>query len=559
MKCQEVQKLLVAYLDGEITPSERKLIQAHLAGCAVCQQQVAALAATSSRLGQALLRRGARAAPSPQAWSRLEARLAREAHPAPSRLRVWLAHLAPMASRAFTLIFSGGVTMRKRLVFAALVAVLAMAAVGVLTLNMATPVSAQEILNRAYAAQTAVESQGIQHMKTEFYTNPQAMPGPKPSSGKETKSILESYVDQQTGKTRTVVTDATTGQVISASAFDGTYLYTSGDLGGPVTAFAGASTGGMVFSVNVGDNGPVHTIYRMPKPKGMQNLAVTIQGGPVDAKTLYEAARKDPTAKFIGEQTLSDGRKVYVLQLQHLAQMLQSGPAPANSLPAITSTLYFDKQTYQLVQQQDTIQQNGKEVVFNSIHQLVQETLPSSTRVAWDLSDLKGITVVDDPKGEHGPKLPVTISQQELAARNPKAYILKTVPEGYTMEITAAPIVNKQDPGAYHITYRNSSGDNIMITGGGMLNAEGPQNAKDTYTTRSGLKLRFLEGAGLVSGAPQGAGVTGGMFAQTTGPKQGAPTTHAMVQAPDGTTFDLASTLPRDKLQALAEDLVLLK
>jgi len=38
MKCHQVSALLVAYLDGEVTPSERILIEAHLAGCDTCRR-----------------------------------------------------------------------------------------------------------------------------------------------------------------------------------------------------------------------------------------------------------------------------------------------------------------------------------------------------------------------------------------------------------------------------------------------------------------------------------------------------------------------------------------
>lgn len=54
MKCQEVNELLVAYLDNEVTPSERTLIQAHLAGCDACQEELAALSALQSRVSQFL-------------------------------------------------------------------------------------------------------------------------------------------------------------------------------------------------------------------------------------------------------------------------------------------------------------------------------------------------------------------------------------------------------------------------------------------------------------------------------------------------------------------------
>jgi anti-sigma factor RsiW len=63
MKCQEVNRLLVVYLDDEVTPSERTLIRAHLAGCDTCQQELAAPSALHSRVSQFLQIRGAQAGP----------------------------------------------------------------------------------------------------------------------------------------------------------------------------------------------------------------------------------------------------------------------------------------------------------------------------------------------------------------------------------------------------------------------------------------------------------------------------------------------------------------
>jgi len=99
MECREVNDLLVAYLDSEVTPSERTLIQAHLAECDFCRNELAALSVIQDRIRQSLQVRAAQAAPSPQAWSRLQARLAgacpersrREARPSQS----WLQRLAP--------------------------------------------------------------------------------------------------------------------------------------------------------------------------------------------------------------------------------------------------------------------------------------------------------------------------------------------------------------------------------------------------------------------------------------------------------------------------------
>jgi len=121
MKCQEMDQLFVAYLDNEVTPSERTLIQAHLAGCERCQEELAALSALQSRVSQSIQLRAAQAAPSPQAWSRLQARLAGEARPSPSWLPTWLQRLAPGVGR-INQIFEGGITVKKGFALAAIAA-----------------------------------------------------------------------------------------------------------------------------------------------------------------------------------------------------------------------------------------------------------------------------------------------------------------------------------------------------------------------------------------------------------------------------------------------------
>jgi len=130
MTCQEVNKLLVAYLDHEVTPSERALIQAHLAGCDACQRELAALSALQSRISRSLQVRAAQAVPSPQVWSRLRARLAREARPSPSWLPTWLHRLAPGGTLSLSKGVGhinqilGGVMMKKRLALVAIAALL---------------------------------------------------------------------------------------------------------------------------------------------------------------------------------------------------------------------------------------------------------------------------------------------------------------------------------------------------------------------------------------------------------------------------------------------------
>src|SRR6266508_2633821 len=128
--CGQVQSLLVAYLDGEVTPSERALIQAHLSGCTACQQEIALLSTARSRVRSVLQRRAVHAAPSREAWNRLEARLPKvqvsflpkEAQPSSSKLAAWFSRWAPSAKHASTKFF-GGVRMQKRWILSALAGV----------------------------------------------------------------------------------------------------------------------------------------------------------------------------------------------------------------------------------------------------------------------------------------------------------------------------------------------------------------------------------------------------------------------------------------------------
>ena len=75
MNCEQVQSLLVAYLDEEVTSSEKALIQAHLSDCTVCQQELTLLSTARSRVRSMLQRQAIHAVPSQDTWSRLEAKL----------------------------------------------------------------------------------------------------------------------------------------------------------------------------------------------------------------------------------------------------------------------------------------------------------------------------------------------------------------------------------------------------------------------------------------------------------------------------------------------------
>ncbi|MRR14253.1 hypothetical protein EG833_02255, partial [archaeon] len=84
MNCNEFSELIVSYLANEVSPSEKKLVQNHLATCEACQKEVMTLAALQSRIRETLQQQAAEAAPSQQAWSHLQAQIefpARVEHP----------------------------------------------------------------------------------------------------------------------------------------------------------------------------------------------------------------------------------------------------------------------------------------------------------------------------------------------------------------------------------------------------------------------------------------------------------------------------------------------
>ncbi|MEW5901424.1 MAG: zf-HC2 domain-containing protein [Acidobacteriota bacterium] len=50
MTCDRIEGLLSAYLEGEVSPAEKSLVEAHLAGCAGCTSLAAALRQTREAL-----------------------------------------------------------------------------------------------------------------------------------------------------------------------------------------------------------------------------------------------------------------------------------------------------------------------------------------------------------------------------------------------------------------------------------------------------------------------------------------------------------------------------
>jgi hypothetical protein len=94
MDCKDINTLLTAYLDGEVTREEQELIQAHLSICEHCRRELTGLADIQKGLRQALKETAADGSPSPQAWDLLRMRLETD----DDRFWKWLKRLIPQSA-----------------------------------------------------------------------------------------------------------------------------------------------------------------------------------------------------------------------------------------------------------------------------------------------------------------------------------------------------------------------------------------------------------------------------------------------------------------------------
>ena len=124
----------------------------------------------------------------------------------------------------------------------------------------------------------------------------------------------------------------------------------------------------------------------------------------------------------------------------------------------------------------------------------MSETLPEGSSVAWDLSDLQGVNIVDNTNGKHAQ--PEVISVEALARRIPSAYLLQTVPDGFSLELNALPkqFPNRSGNGPffYEASYINQTGDYFTIRAFDNKKLEDTSWADEIYTNASGLVLYFV-------------------------------------------------------------------
>ncbi len=551
MTCQTVQTLLLAYVDGETSPSEQHLIDTHLAGCYQCQQALAKTERLQQQLRQ-MLTQSAQVTPSPQAWRALQAKINRTDNAAPlihssqangvvGRLLVrlpwikvaqplfkqytpWLKRSAPSESQTHTLNHNpldilGDITMKTRIVVVMMLAVVVLTIGFLIVPDTASPVSAQEIMERAAEAQaTPATESGIHHTINESYFDFAAL---FPEHFDATMStplaesiIYEKYTDLTSDKRRSVTRNGQTGQLMYASGQDEAYLY-----------FGARSVATKTL-----------TVYRSPIPENYQPFwhHDTRQSFELDSQDLFEQARQAPDVVYVGQETWPDGRMVHVLRFTPalsvsvdatsgsvatitLADVSEKVTTENNEavqvvlmdVPPIISTMYYDVETYQLLETRETIERDGQEIMVGYHRQLVNEILPIETSIAWGFSDLAEIIVVDDTIGEHNPLLafaPEVLSQEDFLAKiDFTPYLVSPVPEGYTLQITTFDgfvtftLTEEQGPlpepseKIYTLTYRNETGDFVEMTGPNNLAPEALSHSEaDVYEAPNGVKLHLM-------------------------------------------------------------------
>jgi hypothetical protein len=430
----------------------------------------------------------------------------------PTRKPEWTSRLAQSFHR-FT--HNGTQPMRNRIIFPATAAVALLAVVAFFAINPPTPVSAQQILERATSAQSSAKpSQGIWHERIEVIDNPQALAG----DGAGVKTTTEDYSDLASSLNRSVTTDAS-GKILSVYSMDGSYTYTF-----DTSSAAGSATPLVVTKIPFSQNPEKETGVADPN---------------ASAQALFEQFRTNPGVKLEGKLTWMDGSQAYALvDENYQTQKLADGK---ESKTLIGSTrMVFNAQTYALLESQTSLRKDGQDVAINTVLFLVDEILPANSPVAWDLRDLKGATFVDKSaqQPESSEVIPQPVTMRDLAGHK-DVYALATIPDGFTLQIFAAAGQPQGQPYTYELTYSNPAKENFDLMAVGEM---GPgfvaANFYDgSYVAANGMVLNF----------------------SSANPDKSTGGTSAILTLPDGSSFLLTSTFSREKVEALVENLVAVK
>ena len=143
----------------------------------------------------------------------------------PEKVDLWPAVQINLAASK-TLFQPKELLMNKKFTFTALAAVLVLSIVVIFMANNVTTVSAKEILDRAYQAQTqAAANQGMEHIRSEIYTDIEAKP--KARVWTPLSKVIQTL---SSGNFRVVTTDKASGKVLQVNAFDGSNVYSSDNM-----------------------------------------------------------------------------------------------------------------------------------------------------------------------------------------------------------------------------------------------------------------------------------------------------------------------------------------
>jgi hypothetical protein len=372
MNCKQVQSLLVAYINNEVTPSERVLVQAHLLSCATCAELLSRYSSVQGQISSVLQSRGNHVQLSSDAWTMLEARLSQEPVPEQTLGNIWPASWISTIGRIFSRSNIGEFHMNKQFSLATGGVVLVIAIIAFGVFSNVSRVSANSILKQAsQAINQEYPKTGILHTRLERYSNFEGLPEEAVAG-----TIDESYHDLASCNVRRVTTNTRTGVVLDVHTNDGSFIY-----------------GG--FDYDIDSTGPL-VVYHSPVDPGAEDCYHPVW---FTNKDMFDEMNGNPDVTFLGEETWADGRSVYVLDSKFNEKMIKDGKPI--EVPG-TNTVYFDTETYRIMGGKAVItREDGSELVIKSSRYLIDEILPADTPVNWNVTGVDGLKIIEDPDGTH--------------------------------------------------------------------------------------------------------------------------------------------------------------
>ena len=514
MNCRQISSNLSAFLDNELSNNEEILIMEHLSSCEDCRVELAELRKTRQSVVTTMHAMADSAEPSAQAWVGVQQRIRQEKGSRISTNQNRLSSLAP--GWIATTIQKIGASQMSRRLSVVVSGALVLGILGFFMVNQTvTPVSAKQILDKAYEVhQLSAQADGISHMKVERYFNPDLQEGKDAGF----RMVSEIYTDYKTGDYRKVEYSLPEMKVLSVAGYDGENTYSS-------------------IPLDESHKGDILTVYRSPQSRdkvaGLDNLGPTFS-----AEEQFDSIRNDPKISLESEKVQSDGRKVYVLVANHPAESFRINGKVTEG-DAHLERMIFDAKSYELLETETFIKKNGKEFILSSLRFLVRENLSTAANINWDLSDLKGIKLVDDLDRTKGDLLPEKITQKELAEKTSTGYLFKEIPEGFDLTITAPPRQTNEESYIYIADYHNKDGDYIVIQDTGDQLEPMSEDPDETYKAKNGMTAYFIK--------------------EPDNLPDDEVYQMAIVHVSDSVSFLVNSTLPRERVKELIDDLIVVK